>query len=118
MSAYDYVFVAAPRPLDDVVRALAGDLSGDVLHHPNGMPTLLHGRTAIDFELHDFDDDDSGCSDVLLTRYPYVLTIRDLDRDLGRQEAVALRAFDVAVSHGWPAVVFRDMQRLLARYPP
>lgn len=118
MSTHDQVFIAADVPLEAVVNAVAERLPSERVRLRDGAPRLVHGHTAIDFEVHDFEDDESDHHEIHLTRYPYLLTIRDLERDLDRQAAVAIRAFEIAAAHGWPTVVFREMQQLLARYDP
>ena len=118
MSVHDLVFIATDRPLDAVIDAIIGSLPGDLRRAPDGMPILIFGHTAVDFEVHDFEADASDHPEIVLTKYPYLLKVRDLERDLDRQEAVAMQVFDVAAACGWPTVAFREMQHLLARYDP
>lgn len=115
MSAYEQVFVAALVPTAELIGLVAGRFPGDVLQQADGTPTLVHRRTAIDFEAHDYEDDESGLPDLPLTRYPTLIQVRDLDRDPARQAWAARVVYDLLAPRGWPLALFHDMQRLVAR---
>lgn len=118
MSTHDQVFIATAAPLDAVVAAIAESLPSEFVRMQDGSPRLAHGHTAIDFNVHDFEDDASDHPEIVLSNYPYLLTLRDYERNYDRQAVVAMRIFEIAKAHGWPTVVFREMQHLLARFDP
>jgi hypothetical protein len=86
-------------------------------------PYLVHGRADVYVGPHDHEDDEVAFRDgawvPLRSRYPHRVEVRDIDRDIGRQQALADRIFDLLRADGrWQLVLIDDMQAVLDSYQP
>lgn len=115
MTAYHQIFV--PSGSVETLLSEIGEACGCVLGTAYGDPidfaaSLEHG--AVDVELHHGLEPDHG---IPFDEFENVVTIRDYDRDLTRQEYLARRLFEhLAHSHERLLLVF-DAQDLLAVHP-
>ncbi|MFE9422528.1 hypothetical protein ACFYNO_06145 [Kitasatospora sp. NPDC006697] len=117
MSSYHYIFIRSSTSEGQLV----GDISGACgipLRRPGGELvdwSAKVDRAAVELELsHDFEADHG----IQLERYQSVLVIRDLDRDLERQQLLAERIFDGLAEVGrYELVLMFDIQEVIARSP-
>jgi hypothetical protein len=86
-------------------------------------PYLVHERADVYVGPHDHEDDDiafpGGPWVPLRSGYPHSVEIRDIDRDIDRQQALAAKIFDALRADGrWQLVLIDDMQTVLDSYQP
>jgi hypothetical protein len=116
MTAYHQIFVPS-GPVDQLLREI-GEACGCALAKADGDPidfaaSLEH--VAVDVELHHGLEPDHG---IPFDEFATVVTVRDYDRDLTRQEGVARRLFEhLARAHDRLLLVF-DAQELLVVHSP
>jgi hypothetical protein len=110
------VFVASEAPAE-AVRAVIETALGAAFgpsQDPEPAQALLAGATKVFFhDDHPFEDD----TGFAVSRYRYWISVRDSDRDEGRQLAVARNVFDAIEAAGWPAMLSYGLQGNLAIYP-
>lgn len=88
------------------------------IHEPGSDPHLRAGPIAVYISGHDFDDGDiespSGVPVALKTAYPHLIDIRDIGRDLERQQETARRVFAaIKADRRISAICVDDMQHVL-----
>jgi hypothetical protein len=122
MSRQTHVFVGTGQP-EAVMAVLENALDCKFIHEEGSDPYIRLGSVAIYIGPHEFDDDDIAFNDgspiPLHSQYPCWIEVRDTEKDLQRQEAVARQVFDVLKAAGrWPLVLIDDMQHLIDSYDP
>lgn len=117
MSSYHCIFIQPGRPVDKV----AGDVSvacgarllpcvGDIDY------TASVGHAVVDFERSHEYEDDFG---IPFQSYESVITVRDVDRDLERQELTAAAIFrNLAALGTYSLALVFDLQRLVDSATP
>ncbi|HEU5427575.1 MAG TPA: hypothetical protein VFU74_11915 [Actinocrinis sp.] len=118
MSAYHQIFVRTAEPPETLLADLA-ELCNEPFKRIDDGPVDYASHTAtafIDVELHhDFDAD----RDMPFNEYPWLITLRDRERDQDRQQHAARQVFDALAATGrYRLMLVHDLQRLLATYPP
>jgi hypothetical protein len=102
MPTHEHVFIAADEPIETVAEVLGESLGRRFEKGADGDLLLMVGRTAVNLGQHDYDDDDT---EDPLTRYPYEVEVRDLDKDRARQRRIAEDVFGAAIrDRPWAAV--------------
>ncbi|MGW0910472.1 hypothetical protein ACWD1Z_01815 [Streptomyces sp. NPDC002784] len=118
MSEYHHVFIhpGSPRPqlVHDIAAACDLDLKPTDAEFIDYSADL--GHTAVELEFtHDYENDHG----IPFERYDSLITVRDFDSDLQRQEETARRLFEQLTSLGrYDLMLVRDMQALLAQSGP
>lgn len=118
MSTYHQIFIATEQP----VPVLLGDLAAVAGREPAPADSdpvdyaVAIGRDAVEVELtHDFEEDYG----IPFERYEVLVTVRDFDRDLARQEECARRVFDHLAGTGrYALLLVFDLRDLLDSSPP
>jgi hypothetical protein len=118
MSAYHQIFVRTAEPPETLLADLA-ELCDAPLNRIDDGSVEYASRTEtafIDVELsHEFDPD----RDMPFDQYPWLVTVRDRERDQERQQHAAQEVFDALATTGrYQLMLVHDLQRLLATYPP
>jgi hypothetical protein len=117
MSTYHQIFVHSAEPSGTLLADLTAICGAPFATIDDGQVDYAsHTDTAfVDLELsHEFDAD----RDMPIDQYPWLITIRDRDRDQERQERVAREIFDALATTGrYRLMLTRDLQRLLAMHP-
>ncbi|MFD7403794.1 hypothetical protein ACFV7R_14225 [Streptomyces sp. NPDC059866] len=118
VSEYHYVFVLPGSPRERLVGdisvacgAALGPVDSEFVDYAANL-----GYAAVEVELsHEYEEDHG----IPFDRYDSLLTVRDFDSDLDRQEATARRIFDNLSAVGrYELILVRDLQRLLASSGP
>jgi hypothetical protein len=117
---------AGPNEPSGAIRTVIETVLGGSFTFPSEQgedPYLVHERADVYVGPHDHEDDEitfpDGAWVPLRSRYPHRVEVRDLDRDIARQEAVASRIFDALKTDGrWQLVYIDDMQAVLDSFPP
>lgn len=117
MTAYHEIFVDTDEPVGTLLADLA-EACGTQFAEVEGeaMDYVSHTETAfVDVEVHhQFDNDHS----LLFEQYPLLVTVRDRDRDLQRQERSARTLFDALAAKGrYRLMLTYDLTQLIAVYP-
>jgi hypothetical protein len=118
VSAYHQIFL---RP-GDRLAALLADLAAFAGREPvpaeDGPADYAVGveHAAVEVELqHDYEEDFG----IPFERYDLLLTVRDYDRDLERQERTAREVFDhLAATGRYELVLVLDLRELIDSAPP
>jgi hypothetical protein len=125
MSRTSHVFAGPDEPARAVREALEAALGGSFTYpiEEGEDPYLTHGRADIYVGPHDYEDDMVPSGDgswvPLHSQYPHNIEIRDIDRDIERQQALARQVFEALRALGrWRLVYIDDMQRLVDSYEP
>ncbi|MCP2298526.1 hypothetical protein APR11_004971 [Nocardia amikacinitolerans] len=116
MSAFHEIFVRAGKSDAEVIRDI-GLVAGVELHidHTSGAAPIHRAvveHWVIEVETaHDYEDDFG----IPFSKYPIVVTIRDLEGNKQREESVARSIFDSLASVGeYSELLVFDLQKLLA----
>jgi hypothetical protein len=125
VSQSSLVFAGPDEPVSAVRELIQSALGGSFTFPPqeNEDPYLAYERADVYVGPHDHEDDevafDDGSWVPLRSQYPHRVEIRDIDRDVECQEALARRVFDVLKADGrWQVVYIDDMQRVVDSYQP
>lgn len=115
VSSYHQIFVRTTQSASELA-ADVGVAAGVQLTEEPENPIRYAGKkpyAAIEIELsHDFADDYG----IPFEKYPIVITIRDFDRDMVRQEAVAREVFSkLAASGKYSLILVYNLDTLLDR---
>ncbi len=114
MSVSEDVFIDAATA-DEVRPVLEHAFGGTFTDREDGYAHLTTGRTVLDLGPHGFEDD----RDMPVSRYPWWIEVRDLDKDEERQAQAAARVFGILKNQRrWPLLLVHDMQRLVDSYTP
>ena len=114
VSAHHQVFVRSRYPVDLLVADVGAAAGTPMVPVRDGQVAFAGnaGYAAVEVELSQGFEDDA---ELDFTAYPVVITIRDFDRDLARQEQLA-RAISTALAvQGYELLVVFDLQRLIER---
>ncbi|MFE3602258.1 hypothetical protein ACFXP3_06280 [Streptomyces sp. NPDC059096] len=112
MSAYHYIFIQPGHPVEKVVSDISAACGAHLAQGSGGGEYGASlGYAAVEYEQSHEYDDDFG---IPFSTYESVITIRDFDRTLERQELLAVRIYQNLAALGTYslALVF-DLQRLL-----
>jgi hypothetical protein len=117
---------AGPDESAGAVRDVIASVLGGTFTFPEqdaDDPYLVHDRADVYVGPHDHQNDEiafpGGAWIPLHTSYPHCVEIRDIDRDIDRQQALAARIFDALRADGrWQLVLIDDMQAVLNSYQP
>jgi hypothetical protein len=115
---------AGPDESASAVRDVVQSLLGGRFTFPTDKgedPYLVHERADVYVGPHDHEDDEiafpHGAWVPLHSGYPHRIEVRDIDRDIDRQQALARRIFDALRNDGrWRLVYIDDMQSVLDSY--
>jgi hypothetical protein len=125
MSWTSHVFAGTGEPVSSVREALEAALGGTFAHpaEEGEDPYLVHDRADIYVGPHDYDDDVITFADGswvrLHSQYPHSIEVRDIDKDIERQQALARRIFEALKAlHRWRLVYIDDMQQVIDTYDP
>jgi hypothetical protein len=112
LSAYTEIFVASDDDMAAVAAVVGAVLGSDFTPTEGDYWTAVHDHAAYDLEVNDFETD----RDLNFDDFTWLIAVRDLDRDLERQQVLARQLFDkLATATSWPMMLTHDLQRLLAR---
>ena len=118
MTAYHQIFVRSAEPPGALLADLTVICATTFTKIDDGQVDYAShtDTTFVDLELsHEFDAD----RDMPFDQYPWLITIRDRDRDQERQGQVARKVFDALAATGrYRLMLTRDLQQLLVMYPP
>lgn len=117
MSTYHQIFVRTRRSESELAADVARAVGVPVTKAENGNNPIKYGGkrpyAAVEIELtHDFLDDYG----IPFEQYPIVITFRDFDQDMSRQEAFAREVFGKLSSSGnYSMILVFDLTELLER---
>ncbi|WP_210585584.1 hypothetical protein [Streptomyces sp. GESEQ-35] len=116
MSEYHYVFIRPGFPRDrllgDIAEACRGELEPVDEEFIDYAANLGHAAAEVELT-HEYEEDHG----MPFERYDSLLTVRDFDSDVKRQEAIARRIFDTLAATGrYDLMLVRDLQELLASF--
>jgi hypothetical protein len=118
MARRTYVF-AGPSGSASVLMSIIETATGrPFIREPGSDPYIRADPIGVYLARHDFDDGDIDAPDGtpirLRTGYPYLVDIRDTERDLHRQQQAAAEIFAAIKADGrLKAVYVDDMQHVL-----
>lgn len=123
MSRQTHIFIGTDQPVDAVMAILESALGRTFIHENGSDPYIRLDPVAVYVGPHEFDDDDITFADgspiPLHSQYPHWIEVRDTERDLQRQEAVARQVFEALKAAGnWRLVLIDDMQHVTDSYDP
>ncbi|MEU8627356.1 hypothetical protein [Streptomyces sp. NPDC048669] len=113
MSVSHTIFISPGRPVERLISDI-GSACGTLLHvtTPGRIDySASLGRAAVEVELsHDYEDDHG----IRFEDYDALITVRDFDSNIQRQEQIATDVFrNLAHLDTYCMVLVRDFQRLL-----
>ncbi|WP_328873568.1 hypothetical protein OHT76_27725 [Streptomyces sp. NBC_00287] len=118
MSEYHYIFMRPGLPreqlIHDVSTACGIELKPTQAEFVDRAGNMGYAAVEVEFS-HEYEDDHG----MPFERYDSLLTVRDFDMNLGRQEAAARRIFESLSALGrYDLILVRDLQELLASSGP
>lgn len=125
MSQSTLIFAGPDQPASAVREVIESVLGGSFTFpaQDGEDPYLAHERADVYVGPHDHEDDEIAFPDgswvPLRTGYPHCVEVRDIDRDIDRQQALAGQIFDALRADGrWRLVYVDDMQAVLDSFQP
>jgi len=118
-----YVFAGPPGSASVLMTIIETATGRSFIREPGSDPYIRADPIAVYVASHDFDDGDIDAPDStaipLRTGYPYLADIRDIERDLHRQQQAAAAIFAAIKADGRLKAVFvDDMQHVLDMTEP
>ena len=123
MARRTYVFAGPPGSASVLMSIIETATGRPFTREPGSDPYIRADPIGVYVARHDFDDGDIDAPDgtpiALRTGYPYLVDIRDIERDLHRQQQAAAAIFAAIKADGrLRAVYVDDMQHVLDRTEP
>ncbi|MEU6093107.1 hypothetical protein ABZ865_41460 [Streptomyces sp. NPDC047085] len=118
MSEYHYIFIRPGFPRDRLIGDAAAACGAEMRPVDSEFVDYAAnlGYAAVEVEFTHEYEEDHGMS---FERYDSLLTVRDFDSNLERQEATARKIFDnLAALDRYELLLVRDLQELLASSGP
>jgi hypothetical protein len=118
MSRRTYIFAGPAESGTALTSIIEAALDAPFIREPGSDPYIRADPVSLYTSGHDFEDGDidfpGGTPVPLKSAYPHLIDIRDTERNLGRQQAVAARIFAAIKADGRiNAVCIDDMQHVL-----
>ncbi|MFI9406432.1 hypothetical protein [Nocardia sp. NPDC052316] len=115
MSAYHEIFLRTAKPFDEVVEdvgeAFGVKLASEQLPNTAQLYRAATDSTVIEVEPSHAYEDDYG---IEFSRFPILVTVRDLDSDKSREEAAARSLFQALANlGGYSGLLVFDLKRKL-----
>jgi hypothetical protein len=118
MARRTYIFAGPSGSAGILMTVIEAVLNRSFIREPGTDPHLRADPIAIYLGAHDFDDGDIDAPDetplALRSSYPFLVDVRDTDRNVGRQQDAAARIFAAIKEDArLRAVLVDDMQHVL-----
>ncbi|MFD6160225.1 hypothetical protein ACFWF7_26835 [Nocardia sp. NPDC060256] len=116
MSAYHEIFLKTGKPFDEVIEDVSKAVGAKLASEPSSDSVLLYravtGSSVIEVESSHAYEDDYG---IEFSRFPILITVRDLDSDKSREESIARSLLRALANYGdYEGLLVFDMKRQLA----
>ncbi|MFI6171678.1 hypothetical protein ACIBCN_33205 [Nocardia sp. NPDC051052] len=116
MSAYYEIFLKTVKPFDEVIEDVGRAVGVELASEPSSNAVLFYravtDSSVIEVESSHAYEDDYG---IEFSRFPIVITVRDLDSDKDREESTALSLLQfLAKDGGYAGLLVFDLKRRVA----
>ncbi|MFI6997665.1 hypothetical protein [Nocardia sp. NPDC050175] len=116
MSAYHEIFLKTAKPFDEVIEDVGEAVGAELASESSSNAVMLYravtDSSVIEVESSHAYEDDYG---IEFSRFPILITVRDLDSDKGREESAARSLLQgLAKDGGYAGLLVFDLKRQLA----